>query len=303
MLNMDAKEPSNYLILFSTGALIIVSTLFVFFRLRKESTEGNDEPLTLELDSSGWDEISSTPPPPVPPLRKKDTPKEPKNKKSKTKSIVTSTPCSQKKTSLENDEKPFNSSYYYAHNHLKKTGGYKDGLKAEDYQMNKPKLLSKSSTELNGIDSSKPTFRNGKWIRISRYLWDDHESYDGVARIIIEAIPSDGTSSFTMIPFVHAGINKEDVKCKLVGTWNNGLMVQIRRILGDEESKYFLFIPRMYGEVEDVKPIVKAKKIIIKLIKKRNSDNLKVWPQLPSDLKIPAGTTNEFEDLFDTDNN
>jgi hypothetical protein len=78
-------------------------------------------------------------------------------------------------------------------------------------------------------------------------------------------------------------------------------MVQIRRISGDEESKHFLFIPRMYGEVEDVKPIVKAKKIIIKLIKKRNSDNLKVWPQLPSDLKIPAGTTNEFEDLFETD--
>jgi hypothetical protein len=44
------------------------------------------------------------------------------------------------------EEKPFASSYYYAHNNSKTTGGYKDGLRMEDYTMNGPRLLSRLIT-------------------------------------------------------------------------------------------------------------------------------------------------------------
>jgi hypothetical protein len=48
----------------------------------------------------------------------------------------------------------YNSTYYYAHNKYKRGGGYSDGLEAEDYTMNGPRLLSK-----NGI-SFRETNRN-----------------------------------------------------------------------------------------------------------------------------------------------
>jgi hypothetical protein len=38
----------------------------------------------------------------------------------------------------------YNSTYYYAHNKYKRGGGYSDGLEAEDYTMNGPRLLSKN---------------------------------------------------------------------------------------------------------------------------------------------------------------
>ena len=294
-VNMNASgESSNSLILILTIGLVIMSTIFVFFSFQKKSKEKNSEPLTLELDSSGWDEVPPTTTTTT--LRENGPTKESKGQSIETKTVPHRSP---KKMSNETDEKPFSSSYYYAHNHLKKTGGYKDGIKAEDYQMNKPKLLSKTSSEVDSTESSMPVFFG---IRINRYLWDDDDSYDGIARIIIDSIPSNENSSSSSIQIKDAGIRKEDVKCKLVGTWNNSLMVQIRRIVGDNELKYFFYIARMYGEVEDVKPIVKAKKIIIKLIKKRNPDNLKVWPQLPSNLNTPASSAIEFQDLFAIEN-
>ena len=42
------------------------------------------------------------------------------------------------------DKKGFGSKYYYAHNDSNATGGYKDGLKMEDYRMNGPRLLSRN---------------------------------------------------------------------------------------------------------------------------------------------------------------
>jgi len=46
-------------------------------------------------------------------------------------------------------DRPFGSSYYYAHNNLKATGGYKDGLRTEDYVMNQPRLLSKNGVMIS----------------------------------------------------------------------------------------------------------------------------------------------------------
>lgn len=49
----------------------------------------------------------------------------------------------------EHEDKPFGSSYYYAHNTPSAAGGYKDGLRTEDYVMNKPRLLSKGGKPID----------------------------------------------------------------------------------------------------------------------------------------------------------
>jgi hypothetical protein len=56
------------------------------------------------------------------------------------------------------DNKPFGSKYYYAHNNPNATGGYKDGLKLEDYQMNGPRLLSKGGLPV--VPASSTTNNN-----------------------------------------------------------------------------------------------------------------------------------------------
>ncbi len=196
-------------------------------------------------------------------------------------------------------EKPFKSSYYYAHNHLKKTGGYTDGLKAEDYVMNGPKLLNKSSSvETTSSVNRTSTKKNvGSSIPINRYLWDDEGNSNGIAKIYIGTLPGNPTLSFG-----EANISKDDVIVKLVGDSKNSMILQIRRKMeGEKYARYHLYIARLFGEVEEVKTIVKAKKLIVKFIKKKTSGNLKVWPQLSSKA-IKSGTSDGVdyanEDLF-----
>jgi hypothetical protein len=57
----------------------------------------------------------------------------------------------------------FASSYYYAHNNPKAIGGYKDGLRLEDYTMNQPRLLSvkKSSTSSTSTSTLTPGGEGG----------------------------------------------------------------------------------------------------------------------------------------------
>ncbi len=192
-------------------------------------------------------------------------------------------------------EKPFKSSYYYAHNQLKKTGGYTDGLKAQDYRMNGPRLLSKGGNSvvdganIKGEDvqgkistdetRTKPRERTSlNSIPLNRYLWDDDGNEQGVAKVHITTLPGKSSTS----PSTNWGdvsISKKDVAFKLIGPCKNGLIVQIRAA----SVRYHLYVPRMYGEVEDVMLIVKAKKLIIKLTKKEKRS--KPWPQLPSKAK------------------
>lgn len=193
----------------------------------------------------------------------------------------------------KNGEKPFKSSYYYAHNQHRKTGGYSDGLKAEDYEMNKPKLLAKTkasvldtSTTTSTTTSTSTTTQaaaatafldHDDSIPINKYLWDDEGKENGVAKIYIDTLPGKATWD--------SQITKDDVVCKLVGTWKNGLVVQIHSM----GERYHLVIPRMYGEVEEVKTILKPHKLIVKLLKKKNNkENLRAWPQLSS--TIPSMT-------------
>jgi len=197
-------------------------------------------------------------------------------------------------TSKEEDKKPFKSSYYYAHNQHRKTGGYSDGLKAEDYEMNKPKLLSTGTNRNNKASAATDMattstaqaattafIGDGNSVPINRYLWDDEGKLSGVAKIYIDTLPGKAT-------WDKLHITKDDVVCKLVGTWKNGLIVQIR----NNEERYHLLVPRMYGEVEEAKAILKPNKLIIKLMKKRNNkDNLRAWPQLSSTVPALKSTT------------
>jgi len=201
---------------------------------------------------------------------------------------------------LKGVEKPFKSSYYYAHNQHRKTGGYSDGLKAEDYVMNGPKLLNKGSSmetsAHNVATSAQAATKPGKGnsIPINRYLWDDGGKENGIAKIYIDSLP--GKGSETSISWADAQITKNNIMNKLVGVGKKGLIVQIRSL----DKRYHLYIPCMHGEVEEVKTVLKANKLIVKLIKKKEKENLKSWPQLPS--KVVKSTSDGVDyvnqDLF-----
>ena len=116
----------------------------------------------------------------------------------------------------------FSSSYYYAHNNPKAIGGYKDGLRLEDYTMNQPRLLSVTSRRPSGsTDDDTPMTtmtttttitaptpdenhnnnnnntntnikkKKQKPIRtIAHYLWDDPgDPIKGVATLRIDSFP------------------------------------------------------------------------------------------------------------------
>lgn len=207
-------------------------------------------------------------------------------------------------------EKPFKSSYYYAHNSSKSNGGYKDGLKAEDYVMNKPRLLKKidEGKEHTTASAKASIDMNKDSLSINKYLWDDDGNDEGIAKIIIDSLPSSKDCDKSgYISWKEAGlISKDDVKAKLVGLWKDGLILQIRSRANDKSYKrYHLQVPRMFGEVEEVKVILKSKKLIMKLWKKKSKDNMKPWPQLPSKLLKSAHSLdpNAFgQDLFEESN-
>eukprot|EP00956_Cyclotella_meneghiniana_P026096 scaffold55630_cov27-Cyclotella_meneghiniana.AAC.1 len=188
--------------------------------------------------------------------------------------------ASDNKTS--SSDRPFGSSYYYAHNNSK--GGYADGLRAEDYVMNGPKLLSKggvridddiAASDANISDDSVAA--NAKELQqketekrpqnttvskpITRYIWDD----DGgdTAKIHIDSLPLSSTQT---ISWEDASITKDNVDAQLIGDKNDGLMI---RITTQDDKKYHLHIVKMYGSADSVKTIVKKHKLLVKIAKKK----------------------------------
>lgn len=198
-------------------------------------------------------------------------------------------------------DKPFGSKYYYAHNNTKATGGYKDGLRMEDYTMNGPRLLSRggaSVTKKGGVasetsaaaddfsgstaadeekkeplrasskkkssDQSKPT------LLISKYLWDDSGDSKGIATIRIDQLPCKNTSE--TIPW--KDVKVLDATAVLEG---EGLAVTIKT---ESEVDYALRFAKLYGEVEEV-TVKTTKRLIIRLKKKERAGkgNLHAWPQ------------------------
>lgn len=199
------------------------------------------------------------------------------------------------------EEKPFGSKYYYAHNNSKATGGYKDGLKMEDYTMNGPRLLSKdgkpvtgapveSSSTLGPPDESKSVatktsiqFADPRFIPITKYLWDDPGDSKGIATIRIDSLP---TKSGSMPPMVnYSDIAIGDISAKLAG---EGLLVQLTEdstSSASEPRRYQLKIPKLYGDAASVKVVRKTKRLLVKIQKKQrsvfssNKSNMDAWPQ------------------------
>eukprot|EP00978_Attheya_sp_CCMP212_P030755 scaffold114242_cov57-Attheya_sp.AAC.1 len=229
----------------------------------------------------------------------------------------------------KSSDRPFGSSYYYAHNNSKV--GYKDGLKMEDYVMNQPRLLRKgtgssllenvnnggdnnttpktttessSSTHESSSSSSVGTTKSvaqqrqqpqrQRVIAMNRYMWDDPGNMDGLAKILIDTLPPSKVGG-TALAWEAAHITKENVKVQLVGETELRITIQTSIPSSEASSSaspmivcYELHIPKLYGTVSDAKIIVKAKRLIVKIQKKKdrldlwNKTNLKAWPQLSS---------------------
>ena len=187
--------------------------------------------------------------------------------------------------------KPFTSSYYYAHNTSDSKGGYADGLRMEDYTMNKPRLLSKGGQPVIEDESKKaematepesslPTRSKDKKKStperitqlITKYLWDDPGDSSGVACIRIDELP--GKLSTESVAW--KDVQVPSVDAKIVG--DGGLLVVIKT---DTNLDYRLHIKQLYGEVSAVKPVCKPKRLLVKLYKKKgllDRSNLNAWP-------------------------
>jgi hypothetical protein len=180
----------------------------------------------------------------------------------------------------DSTDRPFGSSYYYAHNSANSKGGYADGLRAEDYVMNGPKLLSKGgvrvdherdeqpdeSVELdNAVDATSDQRKERAKIisaskQITRYLWDDDGEGD-IAKIHIDSLPKTSTESMS---WQEASIS--GVEVNLMGQENDGLMI---RIISQDQKKYHLHIPKMYGSADSAKAAIKKHKLIVKIVKRK----------------------------------
>jgi hypothetical protein len=187
----------------------------------------------------------------------------------------------------ESSDRPFGSTYYYAHNNPNATGGYKDGLRMEDYTMNQPRLLSKGSVPPESsktnvgfedltvvLDTRKVIVPRDDSKRISKFLWDDPGDPDGVATIRIDTLPA-GSETIAW-----RDANIREISATLVDN-KKGLLVTLE---SEDGIKYRLHIPKLYGQVEEVRKVAKSSRLLVRLYKKKNrmnpwdKKNLEAWP-------------------------
>ena len=219
-------------------------------------------------------------------------------------------------------EKPFGSSYYYAHNSTKTTGGYKDGLTMEDFTMNGPRLLSRNGTPVvhddRSIDSHQPKsddsgcinasdsnptkneVQQRRVIPISKYLWDDPGSSDGIATIRVDTLPTFQANCSDIIDWkiIRPFITSIDASLTGVGKDEGGLYVKFQAVIATKEGRalsaliddsnqtisveYALKIQKLFGRVLKVECMSKDKRLLIRLYKQSSiidKSNLKEWPQ------------------------
>jgi len=194
-------------------------------------------------------------------------------------------------------DKPFSSSYYYAHNSMSTTGGYKDGLSITDYTMNGPRLLSKNGvpiddsndspvSEADEIEEQAPDESKDKVksssvtpqtksssIPITKFSWEDTLEY---ARIRIDSIPSPESTSTNKIyiPWEEASISKSQVTVNLEG--KRTLQIKLQSTKSDKEQLYHLNFQNLYGDIKEAKAFWKQHKLIIRLKKAA----FKEWKEL-----------------------
>ena len=179
-------------------------------------------------------------------------------------------------------------------------------MRAEDYVMNGPRLLSRGGVRVDDDDDDgrrcrdddgdaepppppsgeeaaaaeddafgrRRTTATAASTPITRYMWDD----DGgdVARIHIDALPaapssSSSSSTDTTIAWEDANVSKDDVEVRLIGDGGaaarRGLYVGI--VVAASGVRYHLHVPRMYGDAESVRFVVKRRKLLVRITKKR----------------------------------
>ena len=255
----------------------------------------NKTPITANNGKSGKDSSE----------KKKDSKSE-SNRPKDIWNVGQSSQTNLKKTKAVYTEKPFGSKYYYAHNDSNTTGGYKDGLKMEDYRMNGPRLLSvnglsvvhgdqkedggkkeaTSEAEATADESNESapmtriTARDPRVKNITKYLWDDPGNAKGIATIRVDVLPGDKFGEFTDIN----DVTIQDAQATLPG---EGLLAKIT-VVSDQETTptcYQLKINKLYGDAGEAKVVIKPKKLLIKIYKKKhgflskNNDNMGAWPQ------------------------
>jgi hypothetical protein len=198
-------------------------------------------------------------------------------------------------------KKPFGSSYYYAHNSSKTTGGYKDGLRMEDFTMNGPRLLSRNgeSVEDDGENVSMtslcdspatssiepltsdcirgPAEKSRRTVQITRFLWDDPgDATKGIGTIRIDELPNSAKIA-EFLPWKEASACIVKTTAMLINE-NEGVQVKLET---SDEVDYVLRIPKLYGAVTQVEAVPKTKRLLVKLTKKKSlldKSNLKAWP-------------------------
>jgi hypothetical protein len=222
--------------------------------------------------------------------------------------IVPPSTSTSKTTSIKHGDKPFGSSYYYAHNNSNAKGGYSDGLRMEDYTMNGPRLLSKGGNPVvldddgnndntgndndnnnnkqvverqgSAVSDSRKYGENNsavssnikrKTLAISKYLWDDPGDKKGVATIRIDALPGRRTSE--TIEWKDA--NVVEATAELIDETELLVVVKTKQPEQadhgeqQQEQEYRLHIKQLYGNATSVQAIVKPKRLLIRLQKKK----------------------------------
>ena len=158
---------------------------------------------------------------------------------------------------------------------------------------------------------SRPPSLPSNSVPIARYMWDDEAVTSGcsdVGKLLIDTLPNK-PSSAPDIKWEGAGIGKGNVTATLIGDDSRGLLIAIDRsdkATGMQPRHYHLYIRRMYGDVAEVKVVVKAKRLLVKLVKKKNrlnlwdKKNLKPWPRLSEGTASSSGDDID-ESLFRRD--
>jgi hypothetical protein len=180
----------------------------------------------------------------------------------------------------DSDGKPFGSSYYYAHNSLRKTGGYTDGLRLEDFQMETPRLLSKGGLNLRAGQQASVVRGNAtkvasstrgvasSCVPITKYQWDDPGDQKAVGTIRIDQV--DANLSWKDAKVQDVKLNLQDQSSLTV------------TVLIENGKKYRLHIPKLYGRVKEAKKVSKETRLLIRLYKCKNDSSggadLHSWP-------------------------
>ena len=222
------------------------------------------------------------------------------------------------------EEKPFGSSYYYAHNNPTSKGGYSDGLRMEDYTMNQPRLLSRggkqvqegggscadsdvrrhdvnsnnnngASQEAANPEQSESNAKGDKRKKVETSAIKPTKRVLPISRYLWDD-PGDSTGMATLRIDVLPGKSNTDapVPWQKIAILDVSAMLSEGGLVVTVETKnndvdYELRIATLYGAVDKVTVKPTSKRLLVKLYKKKgiiDRSNLKAWPHPHKKKKI-----------------